>query len=1394
MKLLNGINRDVAHVDQPGGTYRRARNMILDDLAGTLATEKAPLKLEALDDGSERFQRMELCGEFKVPGDRTVFAIRTRVGDVPYDQYKAEQVLSLSPDGVITELAAGPAGTFGIDAATPFQGVGYVNGADNLVLVYTDGVNKPRYITYTGSGFEGPFLVFPEANFPMARPIKEGAFDTSGNILAGNYTFVIAYEVQAGTDNITQYGPTMGSYQIGAETTDETKSFRTSAKMKFYGLDTNYEYVRIYAIREFNGTEYLLYADRFAVQAEDMEWSYIGQEVTQAVALTADALLIPRESYQTAETVAVSDDRMFLANLTTDNITFEEGQAIANNLDVHWTTDEEGLYSFRWDMTQLETPDPFSQTILNFYPLRQTNTTGLDWSITFPNRNGIDNRTNANGGISPPDDNAGVLGGFMPGEVYALYISFLRKDGTWTNAFHIPGGGDSGDFSSAARLNTATVSNSLVDMNQSAGTWELNLAGRPGYTVNVSDEYSDNAIWQADGLTNTGVRHHQMPTARQLWESQNTSYEGNSDLNVADYEHEWCTQTLGLYVDNVVIPDAVADKIQGFQIFYAKAQTVNERKIKAYVPTWRWEYESLPEFEKLLRVYDPYLLQTKPQINGWKAEEVYKQMSYLPQRGHTLETGEVDEYAFLPNNVIYGEFDNEHREPVLGLKMLAKVDYTTDWDAGYPGYYAGFQQTTLSSGSAIHGNNGLGWHVQPKFDQVNDGFPKPPGGTMLHANFTSTFGSYQVVESPASNNGLAPFWSREFIPEKTNINYGVVYEDGETPGQGTWYRANAEDQGDAQGDVPAGAYMGWGGPMGSFTMLYEELTDFFVDYSSKTLAATHDFVRVNDGGTFSSNQAIRGGDTWITPVVVEFMYHAWSPETIGDYAYTDANGYGDYDTIQKVSYFTWSHVLPSKNDLADTFTWQDLSDDWGVGTGKTPFNGETMNTYNFGAQWFRLNEKKSAFPVVEQGLEVFQYPNRIVRSSKQNYESNKIAWTQFLAGDYYDNALGKESIRNLEDYKGELIIHHGDSIFKTRSKFNIDASGTDVFIGSGDIFSAPPQELFVDAAGYAGVTHWADTLLSRIGYTWVDRNAGRIFNLSGQLDELSGKGLRNFMRDSFITLNETVMDATGTPSIFSANEGGYSLGFDPYNNRLLVTKRQSNGSANVGGGTSIGMQGVTYSYSLNNGCWASDHSYVPYRYFQTYNKLFAWNEAANGGVFTGGSSTQLAAMFEINGAGPGVNYNNDGTEVTEDNRESSYVDAVFNMGGATSKLWQNFNWVTRSGEGENAGVKYETFDRARIYNDHQISFFDSNFRLTDNKWQWNEFRDWSKEDVDAQSWFIGDNTTFAVDANIMDSTKRWYELKRFVSDYAVIRLETLNSTGRRLYLLDVAATARRAVR
>ena len=349
-------------------------------------------------------------------------------------------------------------------------------------------------------------------------------------------------------------------------------------------------------------------------------------------------------------------------------------------------------------------------------------------------------------------------------------------------------------------MNTATVALENVDINQGSGTWNMHVSGRPGYTVNTADEYSGEQVWVDEGLANTGVRHHLMPTAKQLWESVNNSYSGESDMNVSDYSHEWCNQTLGLYFDNVVIPASIANKVQGYKVFYAKPQSAAERRIKAYVPTWRHD-------DDRLRIYDPYLLFTKPQVSDWDIEEVYKRMSYLEQGGHTMQTGGITDYAYLPNNVIYGEFDNEFRESVLGVEVSGsspfEIDPSTVWDAGYPGFTAGTHQEKLGLISSTPRTGG-GWHVQSSFDQKITPPTDSNGLSVVNDNFASALGGFHKT------SGTDEEWGYAHMPNKSSANYGAVYEYGDEPGNvaSTYYKGDAIDAGTGSGDLPDAAYLG----------------------------------------------------------------------------------------------------------------------------------------------------------------------------------------------------------------------------------------------------------------------------------------------------------------------------------------------------------------------------------------------------------------------------------------------------------------------------------------------------------------------------------------------------------------------------------------------------------
>ena len=1395
MKLLNGLNRDTAHVDQPGGTYRRARNMILDDLAGALATERAPLKIEALSGANELFQNMQICGQYNVPGDNIVFGIKARATttNTYWDTSQVEQIIKFnSAEQTFTVLGAGPEGAFGFDADHPFQGVSYINGAGHTVLVWTNGKTPPRYVIYKGTTLTTSLPLFPEARFPMVRPFRDGA-GGEGEVLAGTYSFILAYETIDNTDNITQYGPSMGAFKFGTEATDEEKKFRCSVQLKFYNLDTTYNYARVYAVRTYNGVETVTYADRFPIAGQtEVAWTYYGQD-TRIDPGSVDGLLIPRPTYTSAATAAVSDDRLFLGNLTTDEISNEEGQAIANNISVRWCVDHVGATAAEYDtLISGQSINP---------ALRSKDYTNANWTQAFYNRNSDDNKQPVNQIGQVYDDWQGLLGGFMPNEVYALYIAFLKNDGTWSQAFHIPGGGASGNFSDTSRLMAASESVTTYAIGAGGGT---TTAGLCGYSENSSEEYPTTTAFTNAGLAGEPVRHHVMPSPKQMYEATTGA---QSDLNAPTYnngyEEEWCAQHLGLFFDNVVIPTGVLSKVQGWQVFYAKPRNIDDRRVKAYVPTNRWAGTVDASEQDVLRIYDPYLLASKPALIGHDIEEVYKNLSYSEEAGYSpaMQASTIEDFGYMPSNVDHPVFPNEYREQCLGIKLGEDVvihdnSTSTDWAAGYPGYLAGLNGAKFFSGA-----NPV-WHSQVVDDVFTDTYPTTPlngGGSILNDNFVSLFGSFQ--QGGGANTGY-PFEAGTYVarPSKTTNTYKLVPDyplsDAVTnvvDHDIDWYQADDVASGvtagnslsQSSGDSP---FLGFGGAMGGFSMIKKDYDDYFINYEAWELCATNDLVHVTTDTATTSNQVVHGGDTWITPVIVEFMSSGSFTRANSGTTPGDANSEASYDAIGKLSYFTWSHAPVAKNDLDGIFDWNDLNNDWGVGTLRTPFYGETFNSYNFGAHWFELNTFKSAFPAQLNTLASDNYSNRIIRSAKQGYESTSFNWGIFAAIDYYDNALGKRGIRNLEDYQGELIIHHEDGIFKTRSKFNIDASSTSVFVGSGDIFAAAPQELIPDVAGYGGISAFTDSVLCRHGYIWLDRVAGKVFKLGGQLDELSAKGLANFFRDEYVDTSDAINPLT---SITAADKGGYAIGFDPTNERLLVTKRYCNGQAAVApGNTAYSKTGDTISYSFRNQCWASHHTFDPYFYFQSYTDLYAFNEVQNAGVQTGSGSTNLAAVFKLNGAAPGIMYDLNG-DVRDDLYNSSFVDIVFNMGGPVSKVWQNFNWVTRNGEGEGTSGRSVTFDEARVYNDDQASAVRTNFRLTDNRWQFNEFRDLR---IDGQPIFAANNYDFNANNQLLDVNRPWYEQKKFVSEFAVLRLEALNTEGNRLYLLDVGATARRATR
>ena len=531
-------------------------------------------------------------------------------------------------------------------------------------------------------------------------------------------------------------------------------------------------------------------------------------------------------------------------------------------------------------------------------------------------------------------------------------------------------------------------------------------------------------------------------------------------------------------------------------------------------------------------------------------------------------------------------------------------------------------------------------------------------------------------------------------------------------------------------------------------------TDYYIELDNQELCACSYIEKELTGS--SMNRVSWGGDTVAHPVRHRVMRSTSSPGSFPNERFVGEENRGPIDTstthslyLSTESYFTWSYALQGYEDLTDPTV---LTEEQILIYANTSLyyagSPEIVNPYNIPTHSFAKNDLKSAF-TTDQEDPVYSFPNRIIRSAKQNYESDTIRWRIFAIADYYDNALNKGPIQNIESYAGELIIHHTDGIYKTTGKETLETSAAAVFVGSGDIFRAAPQELLPTEEGYAGLQKHTDATLTKGGYVFIDSLVGKVFKLDSSLSDISQKGMKTYFRESFR------VDVSQPISPYAGN--GYAIGYDPVFDRIMfscITNFDSSGVEDT--------EFKTISFSLLSDCWASNHTYPMLAFSTNRNNLFG---------FTGARFTN-------------INVGN--------NSAGAYIEPVFNEGGSIVKSFQSFQWMTRVGEGEGDWAA-ETFDSAIVYNDRGCSgvrTLENNIRWVEESWNFNDFRNLILDANQGDPFFDNEENLIA-DFSI---AKPWYQQQRIRGGYAAIRLIISPNRDLTLYLNEVVAKFRASYR
>lgn len=466
-RYLKGLFKDTGHLDQPEGTWRHARNMVIGSLEGTINNEGGTSlagHLKAFSNVSYGAvtgdQNKKVIGIIRVNENKVVIFSTDVVS--PAASFPRSEI-GIWQDGVYTivfnpliDPAGGPAGKLTNDLnfkqTHPIQGTFKIDSKGDLIVYWTDDLNPPRafnvdrQIRDSGFNFTRLYGIFPLFIdnidilnlFPYSGPVPhidlqqlisisgfdfQGAVIEGGGLLTGAYYLALAYvdDDLVATNYLTVSNPIsiVDEYDHTIPTTkhDGAKagSQTTKAiKWEISNLNTNYKYLRPAIVRSKGDAQEVFKLNDIEFTLSTTSVIFSGLET--AATGSPSEVIIDTISYDTVKTIQQLDNILYLGNTTgTQDLGY---QKYANNIKLTAVTkDLDPFDTFYATADNLESG--FAAFGPNFY-------NGAEQSVDHTKSYRY-------------MPNIFKYKGYTRGEVYAFYIAFIMKDGSMSYAYHIPG-------------------------------------------------------------------------------------------------------------------------------------------------------------------------------------------------------------------------------------------------------------------------------------------------------------------------------------------------------------------------------------------------------------------------------------------------------------------------------------------------------------------------------------------------------------------------------------------------------------------------------------------------------------------------------------------------------------------------------------------------------------------------------------------------------------------------------------------------------------------------------------------------------------------------------------------------------------------------------------------
>lgn len=511
MKINKGLIRDLSYIDQQVGTWRGGKNFIIDN--GNIKSEK----------GFEEYQVLNNA----IIGVGTLANIII-ICSIKYtnDVYDYSEIGIIVDDVYISKLQNAD---LNFNISYPIIIEAKYNYLGEIVIALTDNYNKPRLINLNNIPLglaNNITLINLFGSYKVPIFTLNGVDTSSGLLYSGIYYVAIQYAlsdksyshssrlsnpIQISKDNISKVWNMFGSCEAGTLT-------NKIIDLTINNVDINYNYARIVIVHRTD-------SEINAYIGEDLSVSpvmnIIISDISTYTITTLSDVITPTVEYSKVGAMTALDNVLYLANLTKDeDIKY---QKYANNIEVEW------VYT-------------------NEVALNNTKYSYKDPVILFDKK------------------------GFMPDEVYALYIRFIKNDGTKvTNAALISGRDSNPTDKDAGSLVAQTIYPEAKKFHfENTATSNGDGTGKMGYWENIGDSYSNDDEYNGqvdyDGLgivgrdlRGTPVKHHKFPSIPYLM-----------SLGIDYYPTRYNSITEAENYLNMLSPSIFPTSLVGIETIYCK--------------------------------------------------------------------------------------------------------------------------------------------------------------------------------------------------------------------------------------------------------------------------------------------------------------------------------------------------------------------------------------------------------------------------------------------------------------------------------------------------------------------------------------------------------------------------------------------------------------------------------------------------------------------------------------------------------------------------------------------------------------------------------------------------------------------------------------------------------